>query len=615
MDISEITKLLPEQPRPGMVEAVFKDRHYSDLGGEHLIYKRESIAVEPELYRTMTDKDFEEFRENTEYRWGAICRCTACGEEFITGYENKNGLSGIKIFQGEDGQLYPGYVSPDYDNYDVMFLNSGTSAFCPYCNARVTVKAKSKLGNGKKHQILTISVERAGDYAAIVTWLVKRELNPYGFWEDITVIPRNAVVIDEKGKMRCFRHTDIHFFNDTPISEWKAIKGYDDPQFKKYYSHEAICHTKINGVVWSDSADLTGTTGEKTGLQTYIEKGCCYPAMYLKLWQQHPQIENIVKSAYFEVLESEIQHNIDTSVNYYGTPPKEITINGLDLAEVKPHKMLHFTKEEFRVGMLCEWDWNISYMWLLHDYFIADMSAAEFDEYVLLLGLEPVSLLDGQTIDGEDCLLLPEVTKYLTKQEVKCGMEAAELVQFLIDYRDELYRQNANNLTHELLWPRNLVEAHDRIMKTVREMSDPKSAKNFKRVAKKYKPLEWNDGELCIRVAQSHKELIDEGDTLNHCVGKYGEEHLKESDVIFFVRRYRRPERSYYTLDIRMNKGKPKRVQLHGYGNEHHGEHKQYRHSIPQKVLDFCDRWEKEILMPFYYKEMAKQKKKESKSA
>lgn len=615
MDVNEIAKLLPEQPRTGMIEDVFKKEHYSDLGGEFLIYWRESIRLEPELQRTMSGADFDAYEKNTVTRWGASCRCTACGEEFDAGYENKHGLSGIKLFQGEDGQIYPGYVSPDCDDYDVVVLNSGESCFCPYCNAKVTVKAKNKLGSERKYQVLITSVEKVGDCAAIVTWLLQRKLNSYGYFEKKKAIPRNAVVIGKNGKKYCFRHTDIHFHNDTPTAEWKLITGYSDPQFKKYHSYEAIEHTKIGSFVWNNSADLTGTTGEKTGLQTYIEKGGYYPAIYTKLQKKYPQLENIVKSAYFKVLESEIEQIVNTSINYYGCAPSNITINGLDLSEVKPHKMLHLTKAEFKHGMHNKWTWETSYAWLMHDYYIADMTASDFNEYIEILGFDAVNMLDGQMIDGEDTFYLPEVTKYLIKQAEKNGIPVHEGVRYLIDYREELYRQNANNITDELLWPRNLLNAHDRIMNTCKVLSDPKSAKNFERIAQKYEPLKWNDGKLCIRVCASNKELIAEGGTLRHCVGSYGESHLNESDVIFFVRKYRRPERSYYTLDICMNKGKPKRVQLHGYGNERHGEYKQYSHSIPHEVLDFCERWEKEILMPFYYKEKAKRNKKESKSA
>lgn len=615
MDVNKVAKLLPEQPRPGMVDDVLRQCKYSELGGEFLIFRRVPITIEPELKRTMSMTDYEDYEKKTVKRWAAECRCTACSEEFIAGYENKNGFVGIKMYQGEDGQLYPDYVPLEYDDYDCIWLNSGTSANCPYCGARAEVKAKSKLTRGRLYQTLAISIETAGEYAAVVTWLVRRELNKYGHWNTTYAIPRNAVVIDEKGRFHCFRHTDIHFLNDTPTAEWKPLKGYIDPMFKKYYNYSAINHTQICSFTWENSADLTGTTGEKTGLQTYVEKGGGYPTVYLKLWKKHPQLENIVKSQFFDIFESEIDYTCNQQIKYYGCGPESIEIECLDLDEVKPHKMLHFKKNEFKNGMLTEWDWKTADMWLYHHWYISDMSATEYDEYISLLGSEAVYMLDGQTINGEDLFYLPEVTKYLYKQQRKHNLPVREGVQYLIDYREELYRQNANNLTHELLWPGNLLEAHDAIMETAAQLNDPKTYKNFKRIAKKYKPLEWNDGELCIRVARSNQELVNEGKTLRHCVGRYGTKHLSESDVIFFVRKYRRPERSYYTLDIRMNAGEPREVQLHGYGNEHHGKNKEYSHSIPQKVRDFCDRWKKEVLLPYYCKELAKQKKKESKSA
>ena len=42
-----------------------------------------------------------------------------------------------------------------------------------------------------------------------------------------------------------------------------------------------------------------------------------------------------------------------------------------------------------------------------------------------------------------------------------------------------------------------------------------------------------------------------------------------------------------------------RRNQLHGYGNERHGEHKQHSHSIPKKVTAFVERWEREVLAPW----------------
>ena len=124
----------------------------------------------------------------------------------------------------------------------------------------------------------------------------------------------------------------------------------------------------------------------------------------------------------------------------------------------------------------------------------------------------------------------------------------------------------------------------------------------------KYGQLQWTDGELCIVLPKSHAELVQEGNILRHCVGGYSDRHIQGGDTIFFVRHYRRPERSYYTLDINMT-DRPHRVQLHGYGNERHGIHKQYSHKIPKKVLDFCARWEQEVLMPWWRDNQNKKEK------
>ena len=84
----------------------------------------------------------------------------------------------------------------------------------------------------------------------------------------------------------------------------------------------------------------------------------------------------------------------------------------------------------------------------------------------------------------------------------------------------------------------------------------------------------------------------------------------KETDVIFFVRHARRPERSWYTLDICMTGSEPREVQLHGYRNEWCGRK---RLRIPPKVREFCDRWKKEVLLPWAAAD--RQKRKERKTA
>ncbi|MBP3486013.1 MAG: hypothetical protein J6J81_04150, partial [Oscillospiraceae bacterium] len=87
-----------------------------------------------------------------------------------------------------------------------------------------------------------------------------------------------------------------------------------------------------------------------------------------------------------------------------------------------------------------------------------------------------------------------------------------------------------------------------------------------------------------------------------------------EGKIIFFVRHARRPERSWYTLNEDLTGDRPKRVQLHGYKNDWIGHKKR---QIPREVLDFVARWEREVLGPFWEKELKRRKKeqKEKKTA
>ena len=153
------------------------------------------------------------------------------------------------------------------------------------------------------------------------------------------------------------------------------------------------------------------------------------------------------------------------------------------------------------------------------------------------------------------------VVQYLERQDVR-----TDGVQLLIDYR-KMMRDAEFAENEETLWPRDLVAAHERITQFWSGRKKASYQLGFTSTFIKYRDLEWTDGELCVMLPRTEEELVAEGKTLRHCVGTYGEMHCS-GRPIFFVRKYRRPERSYYTLQINMMNKEPTEVQLHGYGNE-----------------------------------------------
>jgi hypothetical protein len=154
-------------------------------------------------------------------------------------------------------------------------------------------------------------------------------------------------------------------------------------------------------------------------------------------------------------------------------------------------------------------------------------------------------------------------------------------------------------LTVNEMWPRNLITEHDRLSNLLAVAADKEMEADFARVLDELGALEFTDGDLCIRLPRGLQDLVEESDKLLHCVKHYGDRHVSGNPV-FFVRHYRRPERSYYTLNEDLTAPAPKRLQLHGYRNDAVCK-------IPKKVLDFCDRWEREVLAPWWAERQRKE--------
>ena len=275
----------------------------------------------------------------------------------------------------------------------------------------------------------------------------------------------------------------------------------------------------------------------------------------------------------------------------------------IDLSQKKPKRMLRIPLEDFRRLRDQKISINLEDMKLWEQYkqaggelpFIKLHEASrEFRKEGTRAMIQLIQTYRDADID--------RLRRYMQKQKMPL-----KEIGVLLDAR-RMARQHAQGraLTPEELWPRNLPGAHERLLRMNRAKNSQKDAETqakidaaFRRKKEALEALQWSDGDLCVVLPSCEMDIINEGDVLRHCVGGYAEAHISGEDTIFFIRHYRRPERSYYTLDIDMT-DQPEEKQLHGYGNERHGLNKEYSHNIPKKVRDFCDRWKQEILMPWY---------------
>lgn len=606
--LDDLASRLPTTPRQGMLAAALADNIDSDLGGELLIYARESYCPVDDVPEEWGGQPY-----NTRGRWGARCTCTACNEEFWAGWL-KGG--GITMTVGEDGSTYTGIPDKNADyGANVVGWPDGDNTYCPLCGSDLKLVHRKYLRCGRTYQLMAGSIERVGDIAIAMSWIVSRRVDEFGVC-DVDIRPFGATALLPDGRTRSYRHEAVNAYGGMrTLPGWQASKSNDDPYQVKYYSNEAICSRKFGVWMWSDLPDLAGSTAEKTGLAEYIRGGGCWPVVYLHLWRQRPAVENLMKCGLHRVFISRIAECVSRQASY-GLRVRTVDVDDLaDFGYRRPRDMMRFTRQEIAECRAWGWTADAASLWMEGVYFglWSTGAATEFERLRKKYGEQNIHRYVGEVTDGYDFESLDKWDAYLDKQYEKHALPVRAGFELLIDYRKEL-EELVDEPGADELWPRDLRAAHDRLFAAKKLKEDASSIANFEAIAQKWAALEWSDGEICIRLPRCNNDLVAEGHTLHHCVGGYGKTHL-QGKLVLFVRHARRPERSWYTLNIDTSGVRPRRIQLHGYGNEWaHGEKLQ----IPQRVLDFCDRWESEILVPVFASvkaEEARQQKKKKKGA
>lgn len=559
-----------------------------ELGRPLLIYYRDSVPDE---------EDIEYFCNGVvprvKYHWGSRCLCTECGERFVAGYDNEK----VIIRMGEDGCAYTGYISPyEPDGYS---FREGEDVRCPMCDAVLRATRKASIRNERTLRTQVAELINADGIGCIMFWIAQRYLTKEGY-SRVEFLPREAIAVTPGGSLRRFAKTKKYMTSESYLINWEMRTIIKDPSDIEFMSEGM---RKCGALFAEPEKDvLTGTTAEKTGLEAYF--GRSLPVVYMKIWKKYKNIENLVRTGWAAMAESIVLSCV-SGYGYYGATQTVIKkTEEINWQEAKPHRMLGLTKADYKA---LAGEWSIRHLKAFQKYekLWPGTSPVEVNEWMLELGSVGDFEASSPCWDAD----LRKVLTYVRKQCEKCQFyDMREAMQQYIDYLRLQAEVNmvaeTGAMTRAEQYPPNLRTAHDRQLRIRRnleqEISDKKKdnqyGARFETVHEVMKSLEWTDGNICVVIPQKPSDLVREGHTLNHCVGGYSEQHVS-GKPIFFIRHARRPERSWYTLNENLKGEKPERIQLHGYGNEWaHGK----RLTIPKEVLIFINRWEREILAPWY---------------
>ena len=185
---------------------------------------------------------------------------------------------------------------------------------------------------------------------------------------------------------------------------------------------------------------------------------------------------------------------------------------------------------------------------------------------------------------------LHKALKYVKDQleRTKAFRDGVHVLQTWRDYKNMAMDLGKDVEDVRVALPKTLKTAHDEAAKSLRARKDRELNKRVARSGDKLKNLCWSFGGLTIRPAVSQEELFQEGETLDHCVGRmgYAQKMAEFRTAIFFIRREKTPDVPYVTLELDLEKGE--KIQCYG-------KHDRW----PGKAVDeFVKRWIEEVVKP-----------------
>lgn len=465
-------------------------------------------------------------------------------------------------------------------------VRSGADIICPLCGAQTRLHNVQELRYGLASQEFMVVPTVAKSCLILTQWCIERYIYEGHNHTERHAI--NAYVVDGRRIIKL-----AHYQFNAMARSWRNLgewvqraKLTDDIGCPKMYA--------------ASLPNLDGTGAENAKLWEYMEqsntKERFYPVAYLRLYFKHPNVENLVTAGLGNLvgdgINGEMEQRYYTVLTPQTAAPK---LEWVDWKEKRPAQMLGMTKQELRtwreygLGVDCLRTWQ-ELVTLPCGVSFRDICAA----------MKAIGAYDTRRILREK-LPMMRTLNYIERQE-------QNLTQ-LEDYWRMAAVVGCDLNQDAVRWPKDLRAAHDRMSETIQyERVSGKCQQAFAAMTARCAGLTWEHNGICIRPAETPLELIREGSTLHHCVGRYSDAHA-QGKIILFVRHTRRPERSWYTLNIDVTS--KKEIQLHGYGNEFaHGK----KLKIPRRVREFVDLWEREVLAKWQLPPERKAKKKKNKA-
>lgn len=549
----ELLKKLPEKPSDEVISWWFSSRTTK----EAVVY-RSSYVIHPST--GLKEKMVK-------------CKCTACGEEYFLDYVPSAGCS-----RGWSPAPF-GFRSVSGEN-----IISGDSWLCQECGTEVHVM---HIGNYRYEATydegFPLEIRVVDGLPCCIRWRVTKSVDK-DVKVNIRAYPNLAFVFKEK---KAYRY--VGFWNNfgtlNQLNKWESRYTFSDDSWT--WDRKDVY--KFPNDIWDD------TIFKNSKFQRYLRDAKEFPFLisYLRTFQKHPQIENLVTAG----ASSLVSEYIRGSGTPYTYALKDIR-EGLNFKENKPSRMLGLSKPELRTAIEEKWEKGDieTFVFCKNSKFPIDMR-----QFRVITAYFTRRQIREMVQQGKDPC---KTYRYMEKQKRKhLGERLGNF--FIFDYWRMAEELKLPLETERDIYPQNITKAHDECVRIQNERKEEdffekeaKERKCFSELSEKYEDFYFEADGYCIFIAKQPRELRSEGRYLSHCVGRYVKTHAKGKSLIFFLRRSEEPDVPYFTvtlnvelLKITMNLGK-------------------FNCDPPKEVEEFAQKWEAYIREVSEEKKLKKEKRK-----
>jgi hypothetical protein len=341
--------------------------------------------------------------------------------------------------------------------------------------------------------------------------------------------------VDEKGfkvKNSKTGFTDHYYLK---YDRWADKEFWDN----KNFSMQDGCIVFNDGALYPDKKVLADTEYKYSGID-YI-KGDIDPLGYLARYKRMPQIEMLAKVGLSELAKTIKESDMTQD---YKKPWEMLKINKEEFTRLRAMKgnlaVLKWLQFENESGMRCN-DNDIK--WIVKSVCSEYESCHKPEGYSFVL--------------GKDKMTLTQIRNYLKKQKRLSGYDYVEVYRKWRDYCD-MAEVVKRDMSLEMNYkPKNVVKAHDELASDAsiarRENELLEKFPNVNDICSTLKKYEYTDGIYSIVAPESVRDIIKEGQVLQHCLDSsniYFDRIERKETYIVFLRKNSDIDTPYYSLEI-----------------------------------------------------------------